>query len=71
MTAKGKTLYLHVFDMPKGQIELDGLAAKVVAVKALDGRAPVKFNQTGGKVVIEAAGLKVDPHATVLELTTR
>jgi len=71
MTAKGKTLYLHVFDMPKGQIELDGLAAKVVAVKALDGRASVKFHQAGGKVVIESAGLKVDLHATVLELTTR
>lgn len=72
MTAKGKTLYLHVFEMPKGgQIELDGLASKVASVKAMDGRAALRFKQTGARLVIEAAGLKADPHATVLELTTR
>ncbi len=71
MTAKGKTLYLHVFDMPANNIELDGLPAKVTAVKTLDGNAAVKFTQAGEKLSIPVTGLKADPNATVLALTTK
>jgi alpha-L-fucosidase len=69
MTAKGRTLYLHVFDMPKDKLELDGLEVKVVSVKALDGKTPVKFTQAGNKLLIPVTGIKVDPHVTVLALT--
>ncbi len=71
MTAKGKTLYLHIFDMPKDTIELDGLKVRVASIKALDGNAAVKFTQSGGKLSIPVAGIKRDPHATVLALATR
>ncbi|HBY64285.1 MAG TPA: hypothetical protein DEH78_31055 [Solibacterales bacterium] len=71
MTAKGKTLYLHVFDMPKETIELKGLAARVISAKALDGGRALKFTQFGGTVTIPVAGLSPQPHATVLALTTR
>ena len=71
MTAKGKTLYLHVFDMPQGNIELDGVAAKVASIKALDGNAAVKFTQTGSKLTIPVTGLKSNPHATVLAIALR
>jgi len=71
MTAKGKTLYLHVFDMPAGSLELSGLKAKVASIKALDGGAAVKFTQTGDKLSIPVGGIKVSPHATVLAILTR
>ena len=71
MTAKGKTLYLHVFDMPKDAIALDGLTAKVKSVTALDGGRAVKFTVEGGKLRIPVEGIKADPHATVLAIATR
>lgn len=71
MTAKGKTLYLHVFDMPKDSLELEGLTARIASVKTLDGDAPVKFKQAGGKLTISVAGIKTDPHVTVLALATK
>lgn len=71
MTAKGKTIYLHLFDVPKDRIELSGLSARVASVRALDGNAALKFQQAGGKLTIEVAGIKADPHATVLALTGR
>ncbi|MCC6591150.1 MAG: alpha-L-fucosidase [Bryobacterales bacterium] len=71
MTAKGKTLYLHVFEMPKDQIELDGLAGRVASVKLLDGGAAVHFTQAGHKLRVPTAGIRTDPEATVLALTMR
>lgn len=71
MTAKGKTLYLHVYDWPKEAIVLKGLASKVVRVTALDGNKPLKFTQTGGTLRIPVEGLKPDPAATVFSLLTR
>ncbi|MBL8230437.1 MAG: alpha-L-fucosidase, partial [Bryobacterales bacterium] len=70
MTAKGKTLYLHVFDMPQDAVELDGVA-KVATVKALDGGTTLKFTQTGAKLRIPVSGIKGNPHATVLQIVTR
>jgi alpha-L-fucosidase len=71
MTAKAKTLYLHVFDMPKDNIEIDGLNVTVASIKMLDGNTVVKFKQAGGKLTIPAAGIKTNPHATVLAISTR
>jgi len=71
MTAKGKTLYLHIFDMPKQQIELEGIDAKVLSVRALDGNTPLKFTQSGGKLSIPAAGIQPRDHATVLAIATK
>jgi alpha-L-fucosidase len=70
MTSKGKTLYLHVFDMPKDTLELTGLKAKVAAIKTLDGKAAVKFTQSADKLKISVGGIKASPHATVLAITT-
>jgi len=71
MTAKGKTLYLHVFDMPPDRIEITGLHVKVASIRALNGNIAVKFRQIGDKLVIPVAGIQPDPHATVLALSTR
>jgi hypothetical protein len=56
--------------MPTDSLELTGLKSKVASVKALDGGAAVKFTQSGNKLVIPVNGIKVNPHATVLAITT-
>jgi alpha-L-fucosidase len=75
MTAKGKTLYLHIFDMtsnvPNGTLELAGLKARVRSIKTLDGGTSVRFTHSGDKLQIQVAGVKLNPHATVLAITTR
>lgn len=71
MTAKGKTLYLHVFDMSKDMLELTGLKMKVDSIRVLDGNVPLKFAQSGEKLRIQTAGIKTNPHATVLAISTR
>jgi alpha-L-fucosidase len=71
MTAKGKTLYLHVFDMPAATLELAGLKPAVTSVHTLDGNAALKFTQAGGKLQISVSGIKTNPHATVLVIATR
>jgi len=71
MTAKGKAVYLHVFDMPAGTIRVEGIDARVQSVKALNGGAALKFTQTGNVLTIPVAGLKADPHDTVLAVALR
>lgn len=68
MTAKGKTVYLHIFDMPAGEMELEGLPGTVAAVRMVAGGEAVRFVETGGKVRIATAGMKKDAHATVLAI---
>lgn len=71
MTAKGKTLYLHVFEMPKDAIELDGVQGRVASIKLLDGGSAIRFTQSGAKLRIPTASVQADPDATVLALTMR
>jgi alpha-L-fucosidase len=68
-TAKGKTVYLHVFDWPQGPLEVSGLGSRVRSVRALAGAKPLKFRQSGNRLTIETAGLAANPHATVLALS--
>jgi alpha-L-fucosidase len=70
-TAKGKTIYLHLFEMPGGRVELRGLRAKVRRVRLVDGGKPLRHVQSGDLVTIDLSGVSADPHATVLALETR
>jgi alpha-L-fucosidase len=70
-TAKGKTVYLHVFDWPGDRIELRGLRGKVARVRLVDGGKTLRYAQAGDQVTIEVAGVAADPHATVLALEMR
>jgi alpha-L-fucosidase len=70
-TAKGKTIYLHVFDWPKGEIELPGLAAKVVDARLLQGSVKLGFRQSGGKLSIQIPATAPDEHASVIALKTK
>jgi alpha-L-fucosidase len=68
-TAKGKTVYVHVFDWPGASLQVRGLRAKVRSVTALAAKTPLKFRQAGDVITIDTAGVTPDPHATVLALT--
>ena len=70
-TAKGTTVYLHVFDWPAQEVELNGLHARVTAVRALSGSRSLRFTQAGNTLRIRTVGLAPDPDATVLAISCR
>lgn len=69
-TAKGRNVYLHVFDW-QDQLTLPGLSGKVESVTALATQKAVPFQQSGDQVVIDAKGIQPDPYATVFRLQMR
>jgi alpha-L-fucosidase len=70
-TAKGKTIYLHVFEWPKGTLEVDNIKPRVARVSLLAGRNPLKFSQKAEHVSIQVPDQAPDPHVSVLEIVTR
>ncbi len=69
MTAKGKNLYLHVFDWPtNGKLTLSDLATRVSGARLLKGDKPVRFTQKGNQLTLELPGPAPDPHASVIRL---
>jgi alpha-L-fucosidase len=70
-TAKGKTIYLHVFEWPRGNVELPGLTRQVSEVRLLAGGKPLKFRQSGEALTVEVPAQPPDPHVSVLAIETR
>ena len=70
-TAKGKTIYLHVFEWPSGNVELSGLTRQVSEVRLLAGGKPLKYRQAGAVLTVEVPAQPPDPHMSVLAIKTR
>ena len=70
-TAKGKTIYLHVFDWPKGSLEVSGLKGRVSRVTLLAGGRSLKFNQTADRLSIQLPQQAPDSHVSVLAINTK
>lgn len=71
-TAKGKTVYLHIFDWPAGgALEVPGLEGRVSQAALLDGRTKVGFEQGGGTLKLRLPTQAPDAHASVIALTMR
>jgi len=70
-TAKGKTIYLHVFEWPKGNVELSGLTPQVSEVRLLAGGKRLEFRQSGGALSIKVPVQPPDAHVSVLAIKTR
>ncbi|MGO9241998.1 MAG: alpha-L-fucosidase [Bryobacteraceae bacterium] len=68
-TAKGDTVYLHVFEMPKETLEVTGLHARSVTLLAA--RKALQFTQAGDRLAIRVADIAADPYATVIAVKTR
>jgi len=70
-TAKGKTIYLHVFEWPGGNVELSGLTRPVSEVRLLAGGKALKYRQAGAVLTVEVPAQPPDPHVSVLAIKTR
>lgn len=69
-TAKGKTIFLHVFDWPKGDLEVPGVPARVQQVRLIAGGRSLRFVQQGRQITIHVPKEAPDPYVSVLEITT-
>lgn len=67
-TAKGRTIYLHVFDWQKEQLTVPELTGSVDAVSLVAGDRPVSFRQNGHALVLDTSGIEPDAYATVLRI---
>jgi len=70
-TAKGDTIYLHVFEWPKGSLEVSGLKGRVSRVTLLAGGRSLKFNQTADRLSIQLPDQPPNPHVSVLAILTK
>jgi alpha-L-fucosidase len=67
-TAKGKTVYLHIYDWPSGPLEVPGLSGTVVKARLLSGGQAVSFSQQDGRVTLKLPATAPGEHATVAAL---
>ena len=67
-TAKGRYLFLHVFDQPVGKLTLPPLAGKLASVSTLADNRTIPFAQNEQAVEIDAGGIAYDPYVTVFRL---
>jgi alpha-L-fucosidase len=71
-TAKGKNVYLHVFEWPAaGTLEVNGFDARVSGATLLAGGAKLEFRQEGQKLALRVPLQVPDPHASVIVLKTK
>lgn len=68
-TAKGKTVYLHVFDWPRGKLEFDGPDIQLKQVTVLASGKPLQFTQIGSRISIAIPPEPPDRDVSVLALT--
>ena len=62
-TARGRSIYLHVFDWPESSLELPAPAARVVSARMLATGQAVAFALQGGKLRLELRGVAAQAHA--------
>ena len=68
-TAKGGTTYLHIFDWPKGSLELSGVG-RVSRVSLLARGEILSYQRSGNGVAIQLPAEAPDPNDTVLKIET-
>ena len=72
MTRKGKTLYLHVFGLPRSPIVVQGIFTPVLQVRLLHRNETLNFEQqpkhhlSDGRIHINLPSNLCDPISTVI-----
>jgi alpha-L-fucosidase len=70
-TAKGKTIYLHVFDWPsKPKLEVPGLKGRVSQITMLGTGQKAQFKQEKSRLIIAVPSTAPDPNDSVLQIDT-
>ncbi len=68
-TARGRNVYLHIFDWPAGgTLTVKGLEARISGARLLDGARPLAFQQSGRNLTLKVPAQAPDPHVTVIAL---
>jgi alpha-L-fucosidase len=70
-TAKGNTIYLHVFAWPKGKLQVSGVPAQVTEASLLATGQALQFTQTGERLSIAVPANAPDPADSVVALETQ
>jgi len=71
-TAKGKMVYLHVFDWPSsGELKVTGAGEKVKSATLLAGRQRLSFSQNQGELRIEAPKAAPDANVSVIAIEVK
>jgi len=60
-TARGKKVYVHLFDWPSATLEIKGLDRKVIAAHLLASGQSLTFRQDSAKLQIDVASRAPDP----------
>jgi alpha-L-fucosidase len=69
-TAKGKSVYLHLFDWPAPVCEVAGIETRVMSARLLATGQPLTFRQSEGKLQIDIPPQPPDPNVSVIALKT-
>src|ERR1700758_920100 len=67
-TAKKDKIFVHVFDWPRGPLEIDGLQERALSAYLLAGGQPLKMQDSEGKLRIELPPQPPDPNVSVIAL---
>jgi len=71
-TAKGKAIYLHVFDWPsKPELELPAITSRVSRVTLLATGHKIRFKQKKDRLLITVPSMAPDPNDSVLKIEMR
>ena len=71
-TAKGRIVYLHVFDWPaESQLEVPGFQGRVAQITVLGDKKKLKYQQDNEKLIIQVPATAPDANDSVLQITTR
>jgi alpha-L-fucosidase len=69
-TAKGETIFVHVFDWPTSSLELSGIDPKVLSAHMLANGQPLKFRQTESGLHVDLPAHAPDANVSVIALRT-
>ena len=67
-TAKKDKVFIHVFDWPRGSLEINGLQGRALSAYLVASGQPLKMQQSEGKLQIELPSEPPDPNASVIAL---
>jgi len=71
-TAKGKIVYVHVFNWPsESQLEVPGFQGRVAQVTVMGDKRKLRFQQGSDKLVVLVPPTAPDANDTVLQVVTR
>lgn len=71
-TARGKTIYLHVFDWPpSGELKVENARERVKSAILLAGRSTLRFRQNGADLTIDVPKTVPDASVSVIAIETK